>query len=214
MSMMEPPVGANVARRFSFRGVEARGNESTGRPLSTVMSQRSFSVVPDLGVFRLVCTYCARSLRPLEIVETPVFGDGWFAGDLQQRRARATVPGCADCAVELVALQERLLAAWSDAPEEAAVDSLDMRRWTDRLVRALHRVELHALLPRHARIDCVRLSEQRDVTRLDCTLEFEYRLPAPGLAYWFASPMTREGGSVWFVSIRRRVVLCAVVPSQ
>ena len=179
------------------------------------MSNQSFALVPELGVTRLVCTYCARRLRPFEIVATPIFAAGWSVGaQQQQRRASLKVPGCADCADELATLQERLLVAWSGAPATSAVDSLDVQRWGDRLVRALHRLELRTLLPRDARIDCAQLSEQHDVAHLDCTLEFEYRLPAPGVAYWFASPMERKGGSVWFISIRRRVVLFAVIPSQ
>jgi hypothetical protein len=31
---------------------------------------------------------------------------------------------------------------------------------------------------------------------------------------WFASPIERAGGSIWFVSIRRQVVFFAVVPPQ
>jgi hypothetical protein len=175
------------------------------------MRNRSFSLVPDLGVTRFVCTYCARSLGRADIVDTPVFDDGWFSVEQQQQRARASVPGCLDCANELAALQERLLAAYDGAAEPSP---LDVQRWMDRLVRALHRFELRALLPRHARIDGGEVSAHDDLTRLDCELEFEYRLPAPGLAYWFASPLEREGGSIWFVSIRRQVVLFAVVPSQ
>ena len=150
------------------------------------------------------------------MVAAPIFATGWSVGALQQqqRRAPPTVPGCADCVDELATLQERLLVAWSGAPATSAVDSLDVQRWGDRLVRALHRFELHTLLPRDARIDCAQLSEQHDVARLDCTLEFEYRLPAPGLAYWFASPIDRAGGSVWFISLCRRVILFAVIPSQ
>jgi hypothetical protein len=183
-------------------------------PFSTVMHNRSFSLVPDLGATRLVCTYCARSVRPHELVESPVFANGWFVGEMWQQRARASVPACTDCAGELVTLQERLLAAWTGATAASLVGSRDVQRWIDRLVRALHRLELHVLLPRHALIDCTQLSDLQDVAYLDCTLEFEYRLPAPGLAYWFASPMEREGGSLWFISIRRRLLLSAVVPSQ
>jgi hypothetical protein len=206
--MRLPPSSATgVARVRSAERIDRCG-------VVELMRNRSLFLVPDFGVTRFVCTYCACSLRPLDAIDTPLFAAGWFAGETPQPRARTTVIGCADCVEELAVLQERLLAAWSGATATPSIDPLDALRWVDRLVRALHRIELGVLLPRHARIDCAQLSEHYDVARLDSTLEFEYRLPAPGLAYWFASPMEREGGSVWFVSIRRRVVLCAEVPSQ